>query len=149
LAVGHSLFAEESTFNWTFPGWDAERDRNLRAEILYGLLGMHPEFFADEPYLRLIARRRYRIVQRMLFFVDPNHETEDEGNVFVYPIWRLWLRAQPQSTPTYWEKQDGHYPFVLTDAGKSDPKSAIEAPSRSIHPQGQSSAIGLAVRRSL
>jgi hypothetical protein len=143
LAVAHPLFAEESGIDWTFSEgrggveWDAKYDRNLRAEILYGLLGMHPEFFVDEPYLRLIARRRYRIAQRMRFFVDPfyatlyttDDEDEDKNPVFTYPDTGDYAGAElnPESTPEYWEKQGGHYPFVLTDAGKSNPKLAIEA----------------------
>ncbi|MBN1491797.1 MAG: hypothetical protein JXA69_17930 [Phycisphaerae bacterium] len=65
----------------------------------------------------------------MRFFVDPNYERGDYGDVFIYPDSGDYAGAElnPESTPIYWEKQDGHYPFVLTDAGKADPKSAIEA----------------------
>lgn len=116
--------------------WSAQRDSELRAEILYGLLGLHPQFFDHLPYLYFVARRLYRIVMRVTRFVDPLSDLGEEGKegfVFVYPPQHSYsnYKLNPQCTG-YWIKRaydnvgiDRRYPFVLTTEGRAHPAEAI------------------------
>ena len=109
------------------PTWDAKQDEDLRAEILYGLLGVHPDFFNNIPYLHFVARRRYRIVIRMTRFVDPYTDFEKQGFVFVYPPGDAFAGCQLNTaSQLHWEMKNGKYPFVLSAEGKMHPRVAIE-----------------------
>jgi hypothetical protein len=49
-------------------------NRSRRVEILYGLIGFNPDLVetANQGLLEFIAKRRYRTIGRMQFFVNPN-----------------------------------------------------------------------------
>jgi hypothetical protein len=81
--------------------------RGRRVEILYGLIAAEPKLAdaANADYLDFIARRRYRTIERMALFVNPNGR-----GYFRYPDtcstnfsggrwhWKINVTAQ-----TYWE----------------------------------------------
>jgi hypothetical protein len=108
--------------------WKTYDQLKSRIQIIYGMIAMHPQFVdpANEAYFDFILERRFRSIQRMNFFVNPNATR----NVFAYP--------RPSTTPPEKMKVNGHsdllwtgvlngsLPFILTSAGKSKPEDTIE-----------------------
>jgi hypothetical protein len=107
----------------------------IRTRIVYGVLGSNPGIFFDatphDDVLDFLVERRYRIVQRMLSFINPNKIRK----VVTYPAAGpltaqvsaeardFWVGTNPvQGNPAAAKR----YPFVLTAAGKASPREAIE-----------------------
>jgi hypothetical protein len=87
--------------------------RTRRVELLYGLIAHDPELAdtANEKQLLFIAKRRYRVIERFQFFVNPNGR-----GYFRYPEtckgnkqWRVAAAAAPQWAP----KGSGDIPIEL------------------------------------
>ena len=102
--------------------------RPRRVEILNGLIAHTPEFadLAHEPQFLFIARRRYRVIERFQFFVNPNGR-----GYFLYPEdckknkeWRVNLPARQD----FWEATvPGFIPIVLkTPTNPPDILAAID-----------------------
>jgi hypothetical protein len=111
-------------------------DRNqIRAGIVYGALGRNPGIFLDattahDDLLDFIVERRFRSIQRMLSFVNPN---ADRMMIAYPPAGPLTAKVNKQSQDAaFWQGVTPAaggalaYPFVLTAAGKASPKKAIE-----------------------
>ena len=105
-------------------------NRRRRVEILYGAIAAHPDFVnpAHSSFLDFIAKRRYRSVVRMDYFVNPNRQ-----GYFRYPhkcpsdaSWRVNDEAKP-----YWERAipDEEYPIKLKppSTGSVNPVTAIQS----------------------
>jgi hypothetical protein len=108
--------------------WGIYDKLTSRTQIIYGLLAMHPEFrdIANADYFDFIIERRFRSIQRMTFFVNPNKVR----NVFAYPdpstIPPQQMKVNNDSI-SFWDGAlNSTLPFVLTAAGKSDPVNADE-----------------------
>ncbi|MCA1577964.1 MAG: hypothetical protein LC794_11465 [Acidobacteria bacterium] len=107
-------------------------DRNeIRARIVYGLLGIHPGIFltptGQNDLLDFIVERRFRSIQRMLSFVNPNRKRQ----IMAYPPAGPITAQVSTQTRTLWEgvnvvDNTKRYPFLLTQLGKQSPKDAIE-----------------------
>jgi len=110
--------------------------KEIRAGIVYGALGNNPGIFLDattahDDLLDFIVERRYRSIQRMLSFVNPNADrqmlayppagplTAQVNKQSVSPV-AFWKGVTPVAGGTF------AYPFVLTPDGKLSPKKAIE-----------------------
>jgi hypothetical protein len=107
-----------------------------RTRIVYGIIGSFPAIFLDStPHndvLDFILERRFRAIQRMLGFINPNSTRKrvsyPSGGPPTAQVSKdtrtLWvgttkLPADTTTTPL-------RFPFVLTAAGKLAPKDAIE-----------------------
>ena len=108
--------------------WTKYVNRRSKAQIVYDLLATHPEFFdsAHEDYRNFIIERRYRCIERMNYYVNPN----ERRKVFAYPDRSLGeptYRLNTQAA-SYWESYltDADTPFVLSASGSSNPTTAIE-----------------------
>ncbi len=99
-----------------------------RTQIIYGMIAMHPQFLdpANASYFDFILERRFRAIQRMAFFVNPN----DTRNVFAYPRTdppeKMKVNKQAAAAFFWNGVKDSTLPFILTTAGRSDPANAIE-----------------------
>jgi hypothetical protein len=105
----------------------------IRAGIVYGALGNNPGIFLDattahDDLLDFILERRYRSIQRMLSFVNPN---ADRMMLAYPPAGPLTAHVNKQSA-SFWKGVTSApggtlaYPFVLTPDGKLSPRKAIE-----------------------
>jgi hypothetical protein len=107
-----------------------------RTWIVYGILGSYPGIFLGatphNDVLDFILERRFRAIQRMLSFINPNSKRQrmsyPSGGPPTAQVSKdtrtLWvgttkLPADSATTPL-------RFPFVLTAAGKLAPKDAIE-----------------------
>jgi hypothetical protein len=106
---------------------------DIRAGIVYGALGNNPGIFLDattahDDLLDFIVERRYRSIQRMLSFVNPN---ADRMMLAYPPAGPLTAHVNKQSA-SFWQGVTSApggtlaYPFVLTSDGKLSPRKAIE-----------------------
>jgi hypothetical protein len=103
-----------------------------RTQIIYGMIAMHPEFLlpANADYFDFILERRFRSIQRMAFYVNPN----DVRNVFAYPDLNLdtpeKMKVNKNSMvppePLWTGVANGSLPFILTSRGKLDPDKTVE-----------------------
>ena len=102
--------------------WFAYSDRRSRVQIIYGLIAMHPQFVetADPAYFDFIIERRFRSIQRMMYFVNPT----DVRSIFSY---------QEGACTTYKLNKDAgpswlslNIPFVLNSTGTTDPVKAVD-----------------------
>lgn len=102
--------------------------RTRRVEILYGLVAHDPELAdsSNEAQLMFIARRRYRVIERFQFFVNPNGR-----GYFLYPEdcagnaeWRVNFLARRD----FWEaKTNAYLPIeIKTSTNPPDILAAIE-----------------------
>lgn len=108
--------------------WALYNRKTSRTQIIYGLIAMHPQFLkpANAGYFDFIVERRFRSIQRMNFFVNPN----GTRNVFAYP--------KPNRNPPEKMKVNGHsetlwtgvgggsLPFIMTGPAKLKPEDTIE-----------------------
>jgi hypothetical protein len=108
--------------------WKLYDQRKSRTQIIYGMVAMNPKFLdaANSGYFDFILERRFRSIQRMNFWVNPN----DERNVFAYPDQDLDTPEKMKvnkDAKSFWNGVTaGSVPFILSDQGKSDPFSADE-----------------------
>jgi hypothetical protein len=113
----------------------APETKVIRTRIVYGVLGSNPAIFFDatphEDVFNFLVERRFRIIQRMLSYINPNHIR----NYVTYPAAGPPTAQVSKETRTFWvgtspDPADAtapkRYPFVLTAAGKAAPKDAIE-----------------------
>lgn len=99
-----------------------------RTQIIYGMIAMHPQFLepANAAYFDFILERRYKTIQRMAFYVNPNNVR----NVFAYPNGKP-MKVNMDATdrtdhPPFWKGTvNGNMPFVLTSHGRANPSDAI------------------------
>jgi hypothetical protein len=113
---GSTLKAKYSSFNML----------TSRTQIMYGLVAEDTRFgeTAWETYFLFILERRFRAIQRMVNYVNPNDVA------FAYPS----STAQPPepmqvnaSASTYWTPTAPFaLPFILNATGKADPVKATE-----------------------
>lgn len=109
--------------------WKVYDQLKSRTQIIYGMIAMYPQFLdaANENYFDFILERRFRSIQRMNFYVNPNKVR----GVFEYhdPPEKMQVNKDPtpsKSSQTFWKgEQDGSMPFILSDAGKLDPVLAV------------------------
>jgi hypothetical protein len=107
----------------------------IRTRIVYGVLGSNPGIFLDatphDDVLDFLVERRFRIIQRMLSYINPNHIR----NYVTYPAAGPITAQVSTETRNFWvgtspdpdsPANPKRYPFVLTAAGKAAPKDAIE-----------------------
>ncbi len=103
----------------------------IRARIVYGVLGSNPGIFLEgtgqNGLLDFIVERRFRSIQRMLSFINPNRTRQ----IMAYPPSGPLSAQVSTQTRTLWEgvntiSGNKHYPFLLTAQGKVNPKDAIE-----------------------
>jgi hypothetical protein len=105
------------------------RRNEIRARIIYGLLGNFPGVFLDnygDDLLDFIVERRYRSIQRMLSYINPN----DGRAIIGYPSGGMLSSQVNKQSRDFWEGVDAErkfYPFMLTTKGKASPKEAIES----------------------
>jgi hypothetical protein len=92
------------------------KNRSL-IQIVYGALASHPEFYEDEfaSFLDLTIRRRYRLIERMRYVVNPS-----SLGYFRYPSANS-ITLNPDAAP-YWNVNNGR----LTALGRANPRDAIE-----------------------
>lgn len=97
-----------------------------RTQIIYGMIAMHPQFLdaANASYFDFILERRFRSIQRMAFYVNPNKVR----NVFDYPGSDPPEKMKVnKDAASFWSgARDNTLPFVLNSSGKSDPVTADE-----------------------
>lgn len=113
--------------------WKAYDQASSRTEIVYGAIAMNPLLVdpKNSSYLDFIVERRFRAIQRMAFYINPNDGDDRLPNrkIFNYPSTRLCgtgeVRVNTQSQ-TLWPGDSGTLPFVLSSAAKADPQKAIE-----------------------
>ncbi len=113
----------------------APETKAIRTRIVYGVLGSNPGIFFDatphDDVLDFLVERRYRIIQRMLSFINPNNTRQYVTYPPAGPVTAqvsaetrtLWVGTSAVSTSPADPKA---YPFVLTAAGKAAPKDAIQ-----------------------
>jgi hypothetical protein len=106
--------------------WSKYHQLKSKIQIIYGMIAMHPRFLepASATYFDFIVERRFRSIQRMAFFVNPN----EVRNVFDYPGNNpMKVNKDATAAPPLWkgEVRDS-IPFVLTNQGKSDPTEAVK-----------------------
>jgi hypothetical protein len=112
--------------------WARLDQKASRTQIIYGMIGMYPEFLLapNADYFDFILERRFRSIQRMAFSVNPN----DERNIFDYPDSSKKEKMKvnkdatgpPPASPIWFGIKGGTIPFILTGRGKSDPDTAVE-----------------------
>jgi hypothetical protein len=104
-------------------GYDAFKSRT---QIIYGMIAMHPAFLdpANAGFFDFILERRYRAIQRMAFYVNPN----SERNRFDYPSSACGdVMKVNKEGAAFWDAASaGTSAFILTAAGKSEPENAVE-----------------------
>ena len=118
--------------------WMLYSSLTSRTQIIYGMIAMYPAFLdpANASYFDFVLERRFRCIQRMEFFVNPNSQRQ----IFGYPdescpnskgfmalnapASAYWIGVLPESavSPTFRTA-----PFILTSAGKSSPNAADDA----------------------
>jgi hypothetical protein len=108
--------------------WALYNQLTSRTQIIYGMVAMHPQFLepANASYFDFILERRYKAIQRMAFYVNPN----DVRNVFAYPEDKpMKLNKDATAHPALWRGAvtGGLMPFLLTSHGTSNPSDAIDA----------------------
>lgn len=106
--------------------WSVYDQMTSRIQIIYGMIAMHPEFWngMNADYFDFIMKRRFRALQRMNFYVNPN----EIRNVFAYPE-KIDMKVNKNSElpqPLWDGAQDSSMPFILTALGKQDPSKTIE-----------------------
>lgn len=106
--------------------WSIYNQITSRTQIIYGMIAIYPTFLdaANADYFDFILERRFRAIQRMAFYVNPNNVR----NVFAYPSSKcgdiMKVNADAQS---FWSGvNSGTQPFILSASGKSDPQKADE-----------------------
>jgi hypothetical protein len=106
--------------------WALYDQLKSRTQIIYGMIAMYPAFLdpANAGYFDFILERRFRSIQRMAFYVNPN----PTRNVFAYPSSNP---PQPmkvnKDADAFWTGvNSGTLPFILTASGKTDPVTADE-----------------------
>jgi hypothetical protein len=104
--------------------WKLYDKLTSRTQIIYGMIALHQEFLdpANADYFDFILERRFRSVQRMAFFVNPNNER----NVFAYPTPPEKMKVNKHAALLWSGVRDGSLPFILTASGKADPMNAVE-----------------------
>jgi hypothetical protein len=115
--------------------WKAYDQATSRTEIVYGAVAMNPLLLdaKNSSYLDFIVERRFRSLQRMAFFVNPNDGNPSLPNrkVFNYPSTALCgtrgMSVNAQSKSFWPGDPGGPPPFLLSSAVKTDPQKAIEA----------------------
>ncbi len=103
----------------------------IRARIIYGILGTELRTFVDfsnDQLLDFIVERRYRSIQRMVSFINPNRERK----ILAYPPAGPITAQVNKQSRSFWEGVTSFssgpsiYPFALTPQGKQSPREAIE-----------------------
>jgi hypothetical protein len=109
-----------------FKKWAVYDHLTSRTQIIYGMIAMHPQFLdpANAGYFDFILERRFRSIQRMAFFVNPNQDR----NVFAYPGTDPpeKMKVNKDASPFWNGVKDSTLPFILSPSGKSDPVTADE-----------------------
>ncbi len=117
---------------------DTHTRKRLRAQIIYGAIGVHPDVFlslasdvsiCNCSLLDFIVERRFRAVVRMEWFVNDKTDrllficaAERDIKNCAKPYWKPVNQAEsPDSWE--WERKDA---LVLSRFGKAEPKAAIE-----------------------
>lgn len=119
--------------------WTAYNQIASRTEIIYDAIALNPLLVApaNSSYLDFIVERRFRAIQRMAFFVNPNDGSDSNPNrkIFNYPsakrcssgLMSVNTQSKPLWSGGHTGDHDGTLPFLLTSAGKADPQKAVEA----------------------
>jgi hypothetical protein len=108
--------------------WSLYAQRTSRTQIIYGMIAMHPEFqeTANADYFDFILERRFRSLQRMNFYVNPNKVQK----IFDYPDPDKNPPEEKQvnedAVPFWHGVENDTVPFILTDLGKPNPAKAVE-----------------------
>jgi hypothetical protein len=106
--------------------WKQYDEKKSRIQIIYGMIAMNPEFLdsTNADYFSFILERRFRAIQRMAFYVNPNNVR----NVFAYPGDPCGndMKVNKFSDDFWSGAKSGTLPFILKSAGKSDPETADE-----------------------
>ncbi len=99
-----------------------------RVEILYGAIAHEPKLAetGQKDYLLFVARRRFRLVCRIYFWVNPNSQ-----GYFRYPhkcaADQRW-RVNEDAAAAFWEREDParDWPIKMKGAGVADPVAAVQ-----------------------
>ncbi|MCP4720540.1 MAG: hypothetical protein GY860_13880 [Desulfobacteraceae bacterium] len=120
--------------------WPSFSDGRSRIQIIYGVIASHPKLMEQQhaDYLKFIIERRFRMIKRMVYYVNPN----EVRNIFAYPSDSCQERVPNssedeyynvfkvnKSAKNYWKyKIDNHKipPFFLSATGMTNPVEAIE-----------------------
>ena len=103
----------------------------LRARIMYGALGTDLSLFIDgrdELLLNWVVERRYRAIQRMQSFINPNRSRK----IFAYPAAGVRSAQVNSQSRSRWEgvtpssTGPATYPFVLTSDGQRGMARSLE-----------------------
>jgi len=102
--------------------WFEYSDRKSRVQIIYGLIAMHPQFVdtADPAYFDFIIERRFRSIQRMMYFVNPT----TVRNIFSYQEGPCTTYKLNKDAGPSWLSLG--IPFVLNPTGIADPVKAVD-----------------------
>ena len=106
--------------------WIIYKQITSRTQIIYGMIAMYPKFLdaANADYFDFILERRFRAIQRMAYYVNPNNVR----NIFAYPSTKCGdvMKVNADANSFWTGVTGGTQPFILSGSGKADPQKADE-----------------------